>query len=145
MCSLTLSTCAWCSPFAVLSDGDHSDNEILSSICANELKEQEELKRRMELEAEERKLEETLEYQRKIENEAKQRQLAEKQKKLTLTQLGKATEELSDPADDDDRVKQLKLSTQASWSLSVLLMLHNHNVLCSYHEFLSSSTESLWT
>ncbi|KAI3464006.1 hypothetical protein Pfo_020669 [Paulownia fortunei] len=38
---------------------------------------EEEYKRKIELEAEERKLEETLEYQRRIENEAKQKHLAE--------------------------------------------------------------------
>ncbi|KAL8042153.1 hypothetical protein ABFX02_09G032600 [Erythranthe guttata] len=43
----------------------------------------EEYKRRIELEAEERKLEETLEYQRRIENEAKQKRLAEKQQRLS--------------------------------------------------------------
>ncbi|KAL1812484.1 hypothetical protein ACET3Z_022549 [Daucus carota] len=42
---------------------------------------QEELRRKIELEAEERKLEETLDYQRRIENEAKQKHLAEQHKK----------------------------------------------------------------
>ncbi|CAA0826632.1 Ubiquitin carboxyl-terminal hydrolase-related protein [Striga hermonthica] len=42
---------------------------------------EEEYKRKIELEAEERKLEETLEYQRRIENEAKQKHLAEQHKK----------------------------------------------------------------
>lgn len=49
----------------------------------DELKQQEEELRRIELEEEERKLEETLEYQRRIENEAKQKLLAEQQKKAT--------------------------------------------------------------
>ncbi|KAL7098685.1 hypothetical protein ACP275_09G033600 [Erythranthe tilingii] len=43
----------------------------------------EEYKRRIEVEAEERKLEEMLEYQRRIENEAKQKRLAEKQQQLS--------------------------------------------------------------
>ncbi|EYU35899.1 hypothetical protein MIMGU_mgv1a000927mg [Erythranthe guttata] len=43
----------------------------------------EEYKRRIEIEAEERKLEEMLEYQRRIENEAKQKRLAEKQQELS--------------------------------------------------------------
>ncbi|KAG8388657.1 hypothetical protein BUALT_Bualt02G0148100 [Buddleja alternifolia] len=43
---------------------------------------EEEYKRRIELEAEERKLEETLEFQRRIENEAKQKHLAEQHKKI---------------------------------------------------------------
>ncbi|KAL1531775.1 hypothetical protein AAHA92_31878 [Salvia divinorum] len=42
---------------------------------------EEEYKSKIELEAEERKLEETLEYQRRMENEAKQKQLAEQHKK----------------------------------------------------------------
>ncbi|CAH9144076.1 unnamed protein product [Cuscuta epithymum] len=49
--------------------------------------EEEEQKRRVELEAEERKLEETLEYQRRIENEAKLKHLAEQHKKVSSTHL----------------------------------------------------------
>ncbi|KAK4394563.1 hypothetical protein Sango_1610600 [Sesamum angolense] len=51
---------------------------------------EEEYKRRIELEAEERKLEETLEYQRRIENEAKQKHLAEQHKKFLKTTIEKA-------------------------------------------------------
>lgn len=47
--------------------------------------EEEDFRRRIELEAEERKLEETLEYQRRIENEAKQKHLAEQHKKTART------------------------------------------------------------
>lgn len=46
---------------------------------------EEESRRRIELEAEERKLEETLEYQRQIEKEAKQKHLAEQSMKSTQT------------------------------------------------------------
>lgn len=46
---------------------------------------EEELRRKIELEAEERKLEETLEYQRRIEEEAKQKHLAEQFKNSTET------------------------------------------------------------
>ncbi|KAK6153364.1 hypothetical protein DH2020_013003 [Rehmannia glutinosa] len=53
---------------------------------------EEEYKRIIELEAEERKLEETLEYQRRIENEAKQKHLAEQHKKNS-----KAAEEKAEP------------------------------------------------
>ena len=42
---------------------------------------EEEFRRKIELEEEEKKLEETLEFQRRIENEAKQRHLAEQQKR----------------------------------------------------------------
>lgn len=102
------------------SDGDLPDSQIHSSVLANELKEQEEeLRRRMELEAVERKLEETLEYQRQIEDEAKQRQFAEQQKKLDQTQLGKTSDGFSDvlrepSADDHNKTQQLKLSSQVS-------------------------------
>ncbi|XP_047325394.1 uncharacterized protein LOC124929150 isoform X2 [Impatiens glandulifera] len=50
----------------------------------NELlkKEEEDSKRRIELEAEERKLEETLQYQRRIEDEAKQKHLARQHKNI---------------------------------------------------------------
>ncbi|XP_039013323.1 uncharacterized protein LOC120142942 [Hibiscus syriacus] len=65
---------------AVVSDGDRLGSEV--SLNSNALKQQEEdLRRKIKLEAEERKLEETLEYQRRIENEAKQKQLAEQNKK----------------------------------------------------------------
>lgn len=71
-----------CSTFPVASDGDHPDSEILLSVDGDNLKQQEEeVRRKIELEAEERKLEETLEYQRRIENEAKLKHLAEQQHK----------------------------------------------------------------
>lgn len=70
-----------CSSSAVASDGDHLDSEVVS-VNSDDLKQQEEeFRRKIELEAEERKLEETLEYQRRIENEAKQKHLAEQHKK----------------------------------------------------------------
>ncbi|KAL8457300.1 hypothetical protein ACS0TY_035232 [Phlomoides rotata] len=47
--------------------------------------EKEVYQRRIELEAEEKKLEETLEYQRRIENEAKHKHLADQHKKLSST------------------------------------------------------------
>ncbi|KAK4768107.1 hypothetical protein SAY87_003248 [Trapa incisa] len=103
--------------FTVSSDGDHPDSNELIAVHADELKEQEEEIRRMELEAEGRKLEETLEYQRRIENEAKERQLAEQQKKLTQIQWGKATDGLPNSiieplVDDHEEVKWLKQSSQ---------------------------------
>lgn len=70
--------------FPVVSDGDHPDSEAAISVNGDELKQrEEELRRRIEIEEEERKLEETLEYQRQIENEAKQKHLAKQQKKVT--------------------------------------------------------------
>ncbi|ONK59699.1 uncharacterized protein A4U43_C08F9430 [Asparagus officinalis] len=49
---------------------------------------EEEFRRKVELEAEERKLEETLEYQRRIEEEAKQKHLAEQFKNASGTSYG---------------------------------------------------------
>lgn len=63
----------------------------------DDLKQQEEeLRQRIELEAEERKLEETLEFQRRMENEAKQKHLAEQHKKATQTYHEKVTEGIYD-------------------------------------------------
>ncbi|KAK9104857.1 hypothetical protein Scep_021701 [Stephania cephalantha] len=66
-------------PDAVVLSGDDSKQQ------------EEEIRRRNELEAEERKLEETLEYQRRIENEAKQKHLAEQHKKTGGGTLENAT------------------------------------------------------
>ncbi|GAV66724.1 UCH domain-containing protein/DUF629 domain-containing protein/DUF627 domain-containing protein [Cephalotus follicularis] len=74
------------SSFQVASDGEHTDSETVISANGDDLKQQEEeFRRRIELEAEERKLQETLEYQRRIENEAKQKHLAEQHKKSGQT------------------------------------------------------------
>lgn len=78
--------------FSVASDGDHQDSEVVS-VNSDDLKlQEEELRRKIELEEEERKLEETLEYQRRIENEAKQKHLAEQNKKSTRTYLENVTD-----------------------------------------------------
>lgn len=61
-------------------DGDDQESEIPQTGNSLDLQE-EEYKRMIELEAEERKLEETLEYQRRIENEAKLKHLAEQHKR----------------------------------------------------------------
>ncbi|KAI8019795.1 hypothetical protein LOK49_LG04G01974 [Camellia lanceoleosa] len=89
--------------FPVASDVDYPDSEIVLSVSGDALKQQEEeIRRRIELEAEERKLEETLEYQRRIEEEAKQKHLAEQNKKTTTTIPDKHSD------DDQDRHEQLK-------------------------------------
>lgn len=75
-----------------LDDGDILEHDYVAS--GDYLKQQEEeLKLRVELEAEERKLEETLEYQRRIEDEAKQKHLAEQLKNSTVTSPNNKTEE----------------------------------------------------
>lgn len=73
----------WCSSFAA-PDGDDQESEIPQTGNSLNLQE-EEYRRMIELEAEERKLEETLEYQRRIENEAKLKHLAEQHKKSART------------------------------------------------------------
>ncbi|KAJ8536431.1 hypothetical protein K7X08_034832 [Anisodus acutangulus] len=70
--------------FAVTRNGQDQDDETVGN--GDSLNEQEEAyRRRIELEAEERKLEETLEYQRRMENEAKLKHLAEQTKRTAKT------------------------------------------------------------
>ncbi|KAL5976677.1 hypothetical protein ACLOJK_021010 [Asimina triloba] len=72
----------WILPFTA--DGNWRESALAVTVNSDELKQQEEeFRRKIELEAEERKLEETLEYQRRIENEAKQKHLAEQNKKAS--------------------------------------------------------------
>ncbi|KAM5570640.1 hypothetical protein ABKV19_011338 [Rosa sericea] len=98
----------------VASYGDPPDSEIVVSVNGDDLKQQEEeSRRRIELEEEERKLEETLEYQRQIEKEAKQKHLAEQSKKSTLPHPEKVAEKLHDVnlepcANDQDMHEPLK-------------------------------------
>ncbi|OMO57243.1 Peptidase C19, ubiquitin carboxyl-terminal hydrolase 2 [Corchorus olitorius] len=80
--------------FAVASDGDHRDSEVVSMNSDDSKQQEEEFRRKIELEAEERKLEETLEYQRRIENEAKQKHLAEQHKKTYHAVSDKTTDGL---------------------------------------------------
>ncbi|KAI3899165.1 hypothetical protein MKW92_052275 [Papaver armeniacum] len=62
--------------FSIKSES-HPDSEIVGGVSGDDLTQQEkEYRHKIELEAEERKLEEILEYQRKIENEGKQKHLA---------------------------------------------------------------------
>lgn len=77
-----------CSPCQIPSDGDAAEVDIPVIENSDALRlQEEEIRRKIELEADERKLEETLEYQRRIENEAKQKHLAELQKKSAQTNL----------------------------------------------------------
>ncbi|XP_049394447.1 uncharacterized protein LOC125858659 isoform X2 [Solanum stenotomum] len=71
--------------FAVTHDGEnHGDRTAGNGDSLNE----QEYRRTIELEAEERKLEETLEYQRQMENDAKLKHLAEQTKRTAKTCLG---------------------------------------------------------
>ncbi|GLT46395.1 hypothetical protein SLA2020_201490 [Shorea laevis] len=82
--------------FSVASVGDLHDSEVVS-VNGDDLKlQEEEFRRKIELEEEERKLEETLEYQRRIENEAKQKHLAEQHKKSSQTFLDNVADKLDD-------------------------------------------------
>ncbi|CAK9184755.1 unnamed protein product [Ilex paraguariensis] len=100
---------------SVAYDGDLSDTEILvpgSDDALNQL--EEEFRRRIELEAEERKLEETLAYQRRIEDEAKFKHLAEQHKKTAITvsekevSVGLPNANLKQGNDDQDEREKLK-------------------------------------
>jgi len=71
------------SPLPVAPVGDHSEADIVSEAVEALKEEEEEYKRQIELEEEERKLEKTLEYQRRIEDEAKEKHMAEQQKKYS--------------------------------------------------------------
>ncbi|XP_077212791.1 uncharacterized protein LOC143858661 isoform X2 [Tasmannia lanceolata] len=78
--------------FHVATDNQR-DSEIVITGNGDELEEQEEeFRRKIELEAEERKLEETLEYQRRIEHEAKQKHLAEQNRRVGGAVLENLTE-----------------------------------------------------
>uniref|UniRef100_A0A2P2MPN3 USP domain-containing protein n=2 Tax=Rhizophora mucronata TaxID=61149 RepID=A0A2P2MPN3_RHIMU len=68
--------------FPVASDSDRLGPELVLPVNGEDLKQQEEeFRSKIELEAEERKVQESLEYQRRIENETKQQHLAEQQNK----------------------------------------------------------------
>jgi len=77
-----------CSPVQVSPDGDVAKVDVAAFENSDALRlQEEELRRKSELEADERRLEEALEYQRRVENEAKQKLLAELQKKSAQTNL----------------------------------------------------------
>ncbi|MBA0559512.1 hypothetical protein Golob_016472, partial [Gossypium lobatum] len=84
-----------------VADGDHLDSKVLS-VNNDDLKQQEEeFRRKIELEEEERMLEETLEYQRWIENGAKPKHLAEQNTRTIQTHAEKAVDGLHDACLDD--------------------------------------------
>lgn len=102
----------------VASDVNHPDYETVSGTAVESNK-QEELRRKIELEAEERKLEETLDYQRRIENEAKQKHLAEQHKKSAAAgsedvAVGLPDDYFAHSADDKNVHGQINHSRQES-------------------------------
>ncbi|MCL7042071.1 hypothetical protein MKW94_021140 [Papaver nudicaule] len=67
--------------FSIMSES-HPDSDIVGGVSGDDLTQQEkEYRHKLELEAEERKLEEILQYQRRIENEGQQKHLGELHKK----------------------------------------------------------------
>ncbi|RDX64579.1 Inactive ubiquitin carboxyl-terminal hydrolase 54, partial [Mucuna pruriens] len=92
---------------------DLSDHEVVSMNDDDLEQLEEEFRRKIELEEEEKKLEETLEFQRRIENEAKQKHLAEQQKKSSGLCLEEVVDKLedgqtkvdSDPPDAHEHVR----------------------------------------
>ncbi|KAJ1379580.1 Ubiquitin specific protease domain [Sesbania bispinosa] len=83
--------------YPVSPDSNYQDSEVVVSMNGDGFDQQEEeFRRKIELEEEEKKLEETLEFQRRIENEAKQKLLAELQKKSSGTYLEKAADRPQD-------------------------------------------------
>lgn len=68
---------------SVASFGDPSEADVVPEAVESLKEQEEECRRRTELELDEIKLEETLEYQRRIENEAKEKHIAEQQKKYS--------------------------------------------------------------
>ena len=139
---------SWCSSFPVAYDGDVLDSEIVVSVNGDDLKQLEEKsKRRIELEAEERKLEETLEYQRQIEKEAKQKHLVEQNKKSTQMHPEKVAEGPHDvklePCANEDVHEPFKLSVQV---IIVRLCLFVCVFFSLVHKYLvhKLGTEDIW-
>ncbi|KAI3686481.1 hypothetical protein L1987_80159 [Smallanthus sonchifolius] len=80
---LSNETAEMASPAAIVID--EQLNESVAEVGVFHQEEDEARRRKIELEAEERKLEETLKYQRRIEDEAKQRHLTEQHKNSSRT------------------------------------------------------------
>ncbi|XP_010550646.1 PREDICTED: uncharacterized protein LOC104821450 [Tarenaya hassleriana] len=103
----------------VASYNDHSKAEGVSGAVDTLKEEDEEYRRKIELEEEARKLEETLEYQRQIENEAKQKHLAEQQKKYNSPVPLKDADAAYDTVSDDlDVQEQEKSISEENWILN---------------------------
>ncbi|XP_024013421.1 uncharacterized protein LOC18021057 isoform X2 [Eutrema salsugineum] len=104
----------------VSSCGDHSEADVVPESVEALKKQEEECRRRMELEEEERKLETTLEYQRRIENEAKEKHSAEQQKKYNSLVPMNVSEAVYDDCkenvvDDLDLQNQEESVSQDNW------------------------------
>ena len=109
--------CFCCSSNPVAPDSYFEDPRVVCMNGDDLERQEEEYRRKIELEEEEKKLEETLEYQRRIENEAKQKHLAELQKKSSGICLEEVADKLQDAqlkavADDPDAHEHVKLPMQ---------------------------------
>ncbi|KAF8094944.1 hypothetical protein N665_0348s0027 [Sinapis alba] len=101
----------------VASFGDPSEADVVPEAVEALKEQEEEYRRRIELELEEIKLEKTLEYQRRIENEAKEKHIAEQQKKYSPLIPMNVAEEVYDVCrdnvvDDLDIQEQEKLENR---------------------------------
>ncbi|TKY55133.1 Inactive ubiquitin carboxyl-terminal hydrolase 54 [Spatholobus suberectus] len=101
----------------VAPESDFPDHEVVSMNDDDLEQLEEEFRRKIELEEEEKKLEETLEYQRRIENEAKQKHLAEQQKKSSALYSDEVVDKLQDcqtkvDADPPDAHKHVRVPVQ---------------------------------
>lgn len=127
-------TCFCYSSNPVAPESDFLDHEVVSMNDDDLEQLEEEFRRKIELEEEEKKLEETLEYQRRIENEAKQRHLAEQQKKSSGLYL--EVENLQDcqtrtDTDSLDSYKHVRETVQVGISLFLV-----SSAACRETEFL---------
>lgn len=104
-----------CSMFPLVNKSNGRESDIVVSASCDDLKQQEEFRLKVEIEAVERKLEETLEYQRQMENEAKQKHLEEQQKRageMVLDSMTEGSHTDLKPIAYPDQLKQLRHNMQ---------------------------------
>ncbi|VFR01276.1 unnamed protein product [Cuscuta campestris] len=119
---------------SVAPDGENHDAKIATMESYNpESQEDEEQRHRVELEAEERKLEETLEYQRQIENDAKLKHFAGQHKKVASMHLDMPA--MPNCNDQDLVASKQKRITKES-------LLQNNGSLCSLEGFPTNTIDS---
>ncbi|KAJ8640949.1 hypothetical protein MRB53_017643 [Persea americana] len=101
--------------FPLVNKSNGRESDIVVSASCDGLKQQEEFRLKVEIEAVERKLEETLEYQRQMENEAKQKHLEEQQKRageMVLDSMTEGSHTDLKPIAYPDQLKQLRHNMQ---------------------------------
>ncbi|KAG9154712.1 hypothetical protein Leryth_014212 [Lithospermum erythrorhizon] len=126
--------------YQVEHDEDAHETEISVAESSDSLKqEEEEYRHRIELEAEERKLEETLEYQRRIENEAKLKHLAEQQNKKTTVTASDTMISLT-PPDMSSKQKINNEDVNGHWKINTKDPLIHGNGYSNIYDGLPEST-----